>query len=161
MATRKSSSGGSESPAPTAPLQEAFAQTLQSASERLQSLNLTGTAAQLLDNGRKDIETLVEINKRSFQTLQSVVQRQTETLRQSITEWQGTVSSGQGQDLPATLAALDAKGKAAFQQALDDIRELAEVAAKSQSEAFDVVRQRIQDNVEQASQLLQGGGKKK
>ncbi len=45
-------------------------------------------------------------------------------------------------------------GRAAFQRALDDMRELAELAAKSQADAFDIVRQRISDNVEQVSRLL-------
>ena len=44
--------------------------------------------------------------------------------------------------------------KAAFKQALDDIRELSEMAAKSQAEAFDVVRKRISDNVDEVSKLL-------
>ena len=162
MVTRKTSTPSKSSSAdPTAQFQDAVSQTLQGAAERLQSLNLTGTAASLMENGRKDIEALVEANKRSYQGLQTVVQRQAEGLRQSITEWQGAVSGMQGKDLSTNLSKLDEMGKAAFQQALNDMRELAEVAAKSQSEAFDIVRQRIQDNVEQASQLLQGGGKKK
>ena len=165
MATRKTSTtakGSSADPAaPFQEAQEAMRQTLQGAAERLQSLNLTGTAAAMMENGRKDIEALVEANKRSYQGLQSVVQRQSEMLRQSITNWQEAVSGMQGQDMSANLAKLDEMGKSAFQQALNDLRELAEVAAKSQSEAFDVVRQRIQDNVEQVSQLLQPGSDKK
>ena len=162
MATRKTSTSTSSGNAdPAAQFQEAVSQAVQGATERLQSLNLTGAAASMMENGRKDIEALVEANKRSYQGLQSVVQRQAEGLRQSITDWQGAVSGMQGKDLSANLSKLDEMGKAAFQQALNDMRELAEVAAKSQSEAFDIVRQRIQDNVEQASQLLQGSGKKK
>ncbi len=42
-------------------------------------------------------------------------------------------------------------GKAAFKQALDDIRELSEMAAKSQSDAFEVVRERIRSNVDRRS----------
>ena len=162
MATRKTSTSSPSGNAdPAAQFQEAVSQAVQGATERLQSLNLTGAAATMMENGRKDIEALVEANKRSYQGLQTVVQRQAEGLRQSITEWQGAMSGMQGKDMSANLSKLDEMGKAAFQQALNDMRELAEVAAKSQSEAFDIVRQRIQDNVEQASQLLQGGGKKK
>ncbi|MDA7419118.1 TIGR01841 family phasin [Xenophilus arseniciresistens] len=162
MATRKTSTppAGSSTDA-AAQFQEAVSQTLQGAAERLQSLNLTGAAANLMENGRKDIEALVEANKRSYQGLQTVVQRQTEMLRSSITQWQETVSGMQGQDISANLSKLDEMGRSAFQQALNDMRELAEVAAKSQSEAFDIVRQRIQDNVEQAAKLLQPGGPKK
>jgi len=83
------------------------------------------------------------------------VQRQTEMLKSSIEEWQGTVKGLPGNDPREGLAKLDAMGKAAFKQALDDIRELSEMAAKSQADAFDVVRQRIRDNVDEVSKLLQ------
>ena len=63
-----------------------------------------------------------------------------------------------GQDMSTNLSKLDEMGKAAFQQALNDIRELADVAAKSQAEAFEIVRKRVSDNVEQVTQLLQQGG---
>jgi phasin family protein len=38
--------------------------------------------------------------------------------------------------------------KEGFEKALADMRELAEMATKSQKEAFDVVRKRIEENVE-------------
>jgi len=161
MATRKTSGTDTRSPLPNpADIQEAFAQSFKGISDRMQDLNLTGAAATLLEAGRKDIEALVEANTRSYQGLQSVVQRQTEMLRSAITDWQDAVKGMPGQDMGANLAKLDEMGKAAFQQALNDIRELAEVAAKSQAEAFEIVRKRVSDNVEQVTQLLQQGGKK-
>jgi len=165
MATRKTAGTDDKRgaiPNPAADMQEAFTQSLKGITDRMQDLNLTGTAAALLENGRKDIEALVEANKRSYQGLQTVVQRQTEMLRKSVTDWQAAMSGATGQDMNANLAKLDTLGKAAFQQALNDIRELADVAAKSQAEAFEIVRKRVSDNVEQVTQLLQQGtGKKK
>ena len=38
--------------------------------------------------------------------------------------------------------------KEGFEKALADMRELAEMATKSQKEAFDVVRKRFEENVE-------------
>lgn len=163
MATRKPSAASKSTSLPDpAGIQDAVSKSFKGISDRMQNLNLSGTAATLMENGRKDIEALVEANKRSYQGLQSVVQRQTEMLRSSITEWQSTVQGMQGKDISANLAKLDEMGKAAFQQALNDIRELADMAAKSQAEAFEVVRKRVSDNVEQVTQLLQQGtGKKK
>ncbi|MFT4266763.1 MAG: TIGR01841 family phasin [Xenophilus sp.] len=165
MATRKTTGAhdkGGAAPDPAADQQKAFTPSLTGIADRVRDLNLTGAAAALLENGRKDIEALVEANKRSYQGLQTVVQRQTEMLRQSVTEWQAAVKGPPGQDIGSHLARLDELGKAAFQQALNDIRELADVAARSQAEAFEIVRQRVKDNVEQVTQLLQqGAGKKK
>jgi len=83
------------------------------------------------------------------------VQRQTELLKSSIGEWQGVVKALPGKDPKESFAQLDEMGKAAFKRALDDIKELAELAAKSQADAFNVVRERINDNVEQARKMLQ------
>ncbi|MDM0014275.1 TIGR01841 family phasin [Variovorax sp. J22P168] len=160
MATSKTSTTAAKKPStrgiPTpADVQEAFVKPLKGMAERLQNLPLAGAAGAIVENGRKDLQALMKVNEKSYQGLQSVVQRQTEMLKSSIEEWQGTMKSLPGTDPREGFAKLDAMGKAAFKQALDDIRELSEVAAKSQADAFDVVRQRIRENVDEVSKLLQ------
>ena len=166
MATRKTTaakSAGAKSSAakktttradPTADIREAMVKPLKGLAERLQNLKISGTAGAVLESGRKDLAALVKANEKSYQGLQTVVARQTEMLRSAITDWQGAITSMPGKDPKENLAKLDEMGRAAFQRALDDMRELAELAAKSQADAFDIVRQRISDNVEQVSQLL-------
>ena len=144
---------------PTADFREAMAKPLKGLTERLQNLKLSGTAGAVLESGRKDLAALVKANEKSYQGLQAVVARQTEMLRSSITDWQSAVTAMPGKDPKENLAKLDEMGKAAFRRALDDMRELAELAAKSQSDAFEIVRQRITDNVDQVSQLLGKGAK--
>ena len=122
--------------------------------ERLQNLPLAGAASTIVESGRKDLQALMEANERSYQGLQAVVARQTEMLKASIVDWQGTVKGMSPAEPRENLAKLDAMGKAAFKQALDDIRELSELAAKSQAEAFDIVSQRIRANVDEVSKLL-------
>ena len=141
-------------------MQKAFAKPLKEMGERLQNLNIAGSASSIAASGRKDLEALIKANRKSYEGLQAVVQRQTEMLRDSITAWQGTVKSLPGSDPKDGIAKLDAMGKAAFKQALDDIRELADMAAKSQAEAFEIVRERIANNVDEVKKLLkQPGGK--
>lgn len=161
MATSKSSTTGAKKPhasgIPTpADVQDAFVKPLKGMAEQLKNLPLAGAAGAIVENGRKDLQALMQANEKSYQGLQAVVQRQTEMLKSSIQEWQGTVkgmtSAG---DAREGLSKLDAMGKAAFKQALDDIRELSELAAKSQADAFTVVRNRIRDNVDEVSKLLQ------
>ena len=135
-------------------IQDAFIKPLKGVADRLQNLPLAGAASAIVESGRKDLQALVQANEKSYQGLQAVVQRQTEMLKASIQEWQGAVKGMSGGDPRENLAKLDAMGKAAFKQALDDIRELSEMAAKSQDEAFDVVRKRISDNVDEVSKLL-------
>lgn len=165
MATRKTPATKSASAKkasrtnPAADIQDAMVKPLKGLTERLQNLKLSGAAGAILESGRKDLAALIKANEKSYQGLQAVVQRQTEMLRSAITDWQGAVSTMPGKDPKENLAKLDEMGKAAFKRALDDIRELAELAAKSQSDAFEVMRQRISANVEQVSQLLGKGQK--
>lgn len=165
MATRKTSSstdadGTGSLPDPMAALagmQEAAAKSLQEMAQRMQGMDVTGTAALLLENGRKDMEAMVKASSLAREGLQSVVQRQTEMLKQSIEQWRDTLQSMPGQDMKGQLGKIDSMGRASFQQALEDIRELADLTARSQTEAFEIVRQRVNENVEQARQLLAQG----
>ncbi|MBB3180347.1 TIGR01841 family phasin [Variovorax sp. Sphag1AA] len=135
-------------------IQDAFIKPLKGMADRLQNLPLAGAAGAIVEGGRKDLQALMEANEKSYQGLQAVVQRQTEMLKTSIQDWQSTVKGMSAGEPRENLAKLDAMGKAAFKQALDDIRELSEMAAKSQSEAFEVVRKRIGENVDEVSKLL-------
>ena len=42
--------------------------------ERLQNLPLAGAAGAIVENGRKDLQALMEANEKSYQGLQAVVQ---------------------------------------------------------------------------------------
>ena len=128
---------------------------LKGMADRLQNLDMTGSASKLLDSGRKDLQALMEANDKSYQGLQTVVQRQTEMIKSAITEWQTAAKEMPGKDAKDNLAKLDELGRQSFQRAIDDIKELANLAAKSQADAFDVVRQRIQSNVDEVTRMLQ------
>jgi phasin family protein len=127
---------------------------LKAMADRLQDLDLTGGAGKVLENSRKDLQALMQANEKSFQGLQTVVQRQTEMIKQAIGEWQTAAKGMPGKDAKENLAKLDALGRQSFQRAVDDIQELAGLAAKSQADAFEVVRQRIQANVDEVTQML-------
>ena len=128
---------------------------LKGMADRLQDLNLTGGAGKLLESGRKDLAALMQANEKAYQGLQTVVQRQTEMIKSAISEWQAAAKEMPGKDPKENLAKLDELGRQSFQRAIDDIKELANLAAKSQADAFDVVRQRIQANVDEVTKMLQ------
>lgn len=153
--TTASSSSSSKAAAPDAADMLNPLKNLKGMADRLQNLNLTSGAGKLLDSGRKDLEALMQANERSYQGLQTVVQRQTEMIKSAISEWQTAAKEMPGKDAKANLAKLDELGRQSFQRAIDDIKELANLAAKSQADAFDVVRQRIQANVDEVTKLLQ------
>jgi len=123
----------------------------------LEQLNLSGVASTIAEGRRKDLAALVAANKKSYEGLQAVVARQTAMLKSAVTEWQSIAqgmspgSAGQG------LGRIDEVAKKTFTLALENIRELGELAARSQAEAFEIVRKRIMENVNEVSALLQRG----
>ena len=54
-----------------------------------------------------------------------------------------------------SIARFDDLAKGAFRMALENISELSELAARSQSNAFDLVKRRVQENVDEVKALLE------
>ena len=134
---------------------DAMLSPLKGMAERLQNLDLTGSAGKVIDSSRKDLQALMQANEKSYKGLQTVVQRQTEMIKSAIGEWQSAAKGMPGKDAKENLAKLDELGRASFQRAVDDMKELATLAAQSQKDAFEVVRERIQANVDEVTKLLQ------
>ena len=97
--------------------------------------------AALVDRERKNIEALTKANRIAFEGWQRLVRRQAEMLQETMKK------------VVADASQVDAKKRAdlakeGFEKALANMRELAEITTQSQKEAFDVVRKRIEENVE-------------
>jgi phasin family protein len=98
--------------------------------------------AALVDRERKNIEALVEANKIAFEGWQALVRRQSEILQETMKQ---AVADARQEDAVKKRTELAKQG---FEKALSNMRELAEMATKSQKDAFDVVRKRFEDNME-------------
>ena len=103
--------------------------------------------AALVDRERKNIEALAKANRIAFEGWQRLVRRQAEILQETMKE---VVANAGQQDAIKKRTDLAKQG---FEKALANMRELAEMATKSQKEAFDVVRKRIEENVEDIRDL--------
>jgi len=95
-----------------------------------------------VDRERKNIEALVKANRIAFEGWQRLVRRQAEMLQETM---QKVVADASQEDAKKKRADLAKEG---FEKALANMRELAEMGSKSQREAFEVVRKRIEENVE-------------
>jgi len=108
----------------------------------------------IVEARRKDIEALTEANRIAFEGMQALAQKQAEILQKSMQEAQAamqgfTGSPAAGAGNPGELI------QQAFQKALSNMRELAEMAGKSQAQAMEVVGKRVQENIEETKKLLQ------
>ena len=103
--------------------------------------------ASLVDRERKNIEALTKANRIAFEGWQRLVRRQAEMLQETMKK---VVADAGQEDAKKKRADLAKEG---FEKALANMRELAEITTQSQKEAFDVVRKRIEENVEDIRNL--------
>lgn len=99
---------------------------------------------KLMEAQRDNIKALQEANQTAFAGWQNLMTRQTELLREAFESWQAAV----GDTVKAPPAEMAQKqiehGQKAVEKALANMRELAEMAIKSQSDAADVIRKRFE-----------------
>jgi len=159
-ATRAKPKAPAARKAPVAASKEAAASSaptsasLRELARRLRQIELSGLAGRLVKGWRDDIDALVQARKRSYAGLQAVVRRQAAQVREAIGEWQTVgkvmVRIGPGQ----SLSHADKLVAATFRLALADLRELANLAASSQREAFEILQRRIDRDIDAVQRLL-------
>ena len=99
---------------------------------------------------RKNIEAVTAANRLAVEGMQAVIQRQTEVLRTTTEEltkmMSDMMSAGTPEDRVSKQADLV---KAAFEKTLSNMKEMAEMIAKSNTEAAEVISKRISENLEE------------
>ena len=127
----------------------------------LESINLPGVdMSRILDAQRKNVEAITEANRIAFEGVQSLMQRQAEIMQQSVEEATKMMQNfDPSTDPTERVAQQTALAQQAFQQALDRMRELAEMANKSQAEAFEAIQERFNEALEEIRTSMQQLGK--
>jgi phasin family protein len=109
----------------------------------LQQFQIPGVDfSSIVERERKNIEALAEANRIAFEGWQNLVRRQSEILQDSMKRVVDDAKSQTALKNGAELA------RSAFETALANMRELAEMATKSQKDAFEVIRKRVEENME-------------
>ena len=111
--------------------------------------------AAIIEMRRKDIEALMTANRVALEGAQSVRQKQVEILRSTLDQLssliqQATASGSMTEKTTKTGELV----QQVLQRALENMRELAETAYKSQSDTYAVLTKRIQENLDEARALL-------
>jgi phasin family protein len=122
----------------------------------LEQFKLPGVDLQaVLEARRKDVEALTQANQIAYDNMQALARREAEILQQTMAEWQGAMAGMAGKS-PTEMAAKGTElATQAFGRALANMRELAEMATKSQTQAYEVLNRRFQENLEEMRKLMQ------
>ena len=122
---------------------------------RLPGLNV----GALVEGRRKDIEALAEANRIALSGMQELARKQGEILQATLRELQALVQearTGLAHD-PTRFGDLVQQS---LQETFANMRDLAELARKSQTDAFRVVGERMQRNIEELRTSFQPKAKK-
>ena len=123
----------------------------------LEQFKLPGIdVAAIIESRRKDIDAVMTANRVALEGAQALGQKQAEILQKTLDELRSLV-----QQVTAAGTLTDKTAKAgelvqkALQEALANMRELADSAYKSQTDAFAVVSKRVEANLDELKAMLQ------
>ena len=103
----------------------------------------------LMESRKKDIEAIVEANKSAYESMQAAARKQNEMLTRAMQDIQEAAKAGTDPSRQTEVA------RSACIKALEDIKDLAEIARKSQTDAMTSITQRANEHMEEIKQMLQ------
>ncbi len=116
----------------------------------------------LVETQRKNLEALTTANKVVFEGAQALAHRQTEIMRQGMEEVSKAMQQmANGGSPEQKLAAQAELMKESYEMALANLRELAEMGAKSQAEAMDVLNKRFTESLDELKGAIETSAKGK
>jgi len=116
----------------------------------LEKLKLPGVNTQaLLDSGRKDIEALLAANERVFTGVEALSRKQADLLVDIMKEWQASakdaIAKGSASEKINHAAS---HAQRAFTHALANMKDMADIAAKSHEDVLSILNKRYQEGIE-------------
>lgn len=117
---------------------------------RLPGVNIEAVVA----SQKKNLEALTSANRVAFEGLQAVAKRQAEILQETMNEASKAVDSVSKAGSPPEMAAKQLEiAKQAFDKAIGNMRELAEMVAKANEAAASTVNSRISATLDEIKEL--------
>ena len=108
---------------------------------------------------RKNLEALSHANRVALEGAQAIARRHMEIMQQALSEMTSAVQQLAAQDTPQAKAARQAEMmKSAYERAVANLRELADLIQKSNAEALSVLNQRFAEAMDEVRQLAAAAG---
>jgi len=113
-------------------------------SKMLEQFKLPGfDMTSLTEAQRKNIDALTHANQLAFEGMQALVKKQTEIFSARMQEIQAALQKMSGADPKDIMTQQGEFVQQSMSKALEDMRELAEMAQKSQTEALAAISKRV------------------
>lgn len=113
-------------------------------------------ASALNESRKKDLQALVEANRIAVEGMQALARKQLEVFQSTMSELQAiTPSLSAGTSAAPDVAKQGQAAQKVWQKAMTDMRELADLARKSQTDALVTIAQRATQNLQELRRLSQ------
>ncbi len=120
----------------------------------LEQIKLPGVdMSAVVEARRKDIEALVEANRTAYEGMQTLARKQTEMLTQALQGIQQAAQGMAGGAMPDPAKQTEL-ARDAFQKVLADMKDLADIARKSQTDAAASITQRATQYMHEMMQMM-------
>ena len=108
--------------------------------------------AAIVESQRQDMEALAEANRQAYEGIKALAERRNQMLKEAFGKWQEAMKGASGTEMITKQAELARQG---LQDTIANVRELAQMEAKSRKEAWKVVQDRFEENLAKLKKLLQ------
>ncbi len=107
---------------------------------------------------RKNVEALTNANKLAAEGMQAITRRQSEIMRQTLEEAGRSMRDLMEHSAPEDRMIKQTEFvKTAFEAALANMRELAEMVTKANTEAFEVINRRVAESLDELKDMIKRG----
>lgn len=104
---------------------------------------------------QKNLEALTKANQVMFEGTRAVMQREIEILQKAMAEFAAATKDLMAEGDPGAQASKRLElAQASFQAAVENMRELAELAGRSNREALEVINQRAAESLEEIQKAM-------
>ncbi len=108
--------------------------------------------AAIVESQRKDMEVLAEANRQAYEGIKALAERRNQMLKEAFVKWRDATKDASGTEMLTKQAELARQG---VQDAIANVRELAQMEAQSRKQAWKLVQDRFEENLAQLKKLLQ------
>ena len=103
---------------------------------------------QLVEQGRKNIEAVQQANQAVIDGWQAIAEKQADVFRETMDSLQKAMNEGLSGSTSESGERQAELAREGFETALENVRQLAEIATDSQTKAFEIMRERFEANMQ-------------
>jgi phasin family protein len=128
---------------------------VENLTKMLEQFKLPGVdTKEIMEARRKDIDALVQANKAIYEGMQALANKQGELLKTAMADIQSAVKGAAGGAAVGDSGKQGELARKAYEKVLGDMKDLAEIARQSQTDAMAKITQRGTEHLDEVKKMM-------